>query len=113
MTLAKQEIDVARKVKAIEYLKAQLVGTGAQVLFSLLEGEEQEILASLADLMLTGFILAKRCGVDFAQLDRQLLAKAREHAQSRGELEKWYGDYSSLVRYLLERSGQIGEGKIL
>ena len=114
MTLAKQEIDVARKVKAIEYLKAQLVGNGAQVFFSLLEGEEQRDprlpCGFNAYWLHPGQTL--RCG--FCAAGQAALAKAREHAQSRGELEKWYGDYSSLVRYLLEpqRADRRGENTL-
>ncbi len=113
MTLAKQEIDVARKIKAIEYLKAQLVGNNAQVMFQMLEGGEEEIISATADLLLTGFILARRCGIDYARLEREILDKARHAAQQRENLEKWYGDYTNFVHYLLARTGQLPEGETL
>lgn len=112
MTLAKQEIDVARRVKAIEYLKAELVGNNAKLMYKMLSADEEEILSALGDLILTGYILARRCGLDLGKLDHEVLEKARGQAAARADLEKWYGDYTSLIHYLLERSGQVG-GKLL
>jgi hypothetical protein len=113
MTLARQEIDVARKVKAIEYLKAELVDNNAQIMYNMLTGDEDELLDAISDLVLTAYILARRCGLDFAKLDLQVLEKARSKSENRDNLEKWYGDYTGLIHYLLERSGQVGERKLL
>jgi hypothetical protein len=112
MTLAKQGIDVARKVKAIEHLKADLLSTNAQIMQQMLVGDEEDLLCAFSELLLTGYLLAQRCGLDLKKVDRQILEEARSEASSGGNLEKWYGDYTNLVHYFLERSGQIGERKL-
>ena len=112
MTLAKQGIDVARKIKAIEHLKADLLSTNAQVMQKMLVGDEEELLFAVCEHLLCGYLLAQRCGLDLKRLDRQILERARSEAASGCNLEKWYGDYTNLVHYFLERSGQIGERKL-
>ncbi|NLK00214.1 MAG: hypothetical protein GX318_03110 [Clostridia bacterium] len=94
------QIDVVKKIRMIEWLKAELVGSVASLLKSMVKGGEERILDYLAAILITTYILGKRVGITFARIDQHLKEKLAAGIDEEHEIEEWYGDMSSLLRYM-------------
>lgn len=96
------EIDIARNIRTIEWLKTELLAGISGLFKSMLRGSEEAITDGLAGLMITCYALSRRLGCSFAKLDARLEAKVRLNLVEGHEIEKWYGDLSALLRHLEE-----------
>jgi hypothetical protein len=97
----------ARQVKIIEWLKAELAASVGAVLRALVAGTEDAIVAALASLVLTAYVLGRRVGVSFVRLDMRVARAAEELIASGHEIERSYGDLSELVAHL---GGRTSDG---
>jgi len=100
MQSSKGQIDVAKNIRMIEWLKAELVGSAALLLKNLVKGSEELILDSLATTIMTAYVLGKRVGITFNRVDQRLKEKLLASINEEHEIEKWYGDLSSLLRHM-------------
>lgn len=101
------EVDIAKQIRAIEWLKTEVVVGAATLMRALLRGTEQQTLDSLAALVVSVYVLARRVGVHPARLDAAIESTVRQSIDAGHEIENWYGDLSALRRYFEER----GSGK--
>ncbi len=97
------QLDIARNIRTIEWLKAELVSRVGFLLQAMLKDREEEITEALAGIMISSYLLGSRLGVDFGRLDKKVLGKVRANALGGHEIEKWYGDFSALLEHLRER----------
>lgn len=105
MPLPKQDIGIARNIRTIEWLKAELVSATGDLLRGLVRGAEDGILDALAGIIITTFILAKRLGIGFSTLDLKIENKIKANIEQSHEIEQWFGDFSALLRYFEESRG--------
>lgn len=98
-----QDFDIARNIKAVEWLKTEIVLNAGQVCRALLTAKDELAVQSLANVMLTSYLLAKRLGVSYGRLEDAVQRRA-ESAEAEGhELEQWYHDLSTLAEHLQAR----------
>lgn len=97
------EIDIARNIRTIEWLKTELLAGISGLFRALLRGSEEAIIDGLAGLLITCYALSRRLGTSFGKLDARVEAKVRANIGEGHEIEKWYGDLSALLRYVEER----------
>jgi hypothetical protein len=97
------EVDIARNIKTVEWLKAELVSSVGVALKSIFRGGEEAVLDALAGVIVTTSVLARRFGLSFSKLDAKVEAKIRQYISDGHETEKWYGDLTSLLRHLEDR----------
>ncbi|MDI3280254.1 MAG: MazG-like family protein [Bacillota bacterium] len=108
MGLPGLEFDVARNLRTIEWLKAELLN-GLSVLFKgMLKGNDDSILEALANLVMCCYLLGQRLGVSFSRLDHKIQNKVEANIRRSHEIEQWYGDFSALKAYLKEKEGAVG-----
>jgi len=100
MSLFHQGVDIARNIKVIEWLKTELIGTVAALFKAMVKNSEEAIEDALASMIVTVYVLARRLGVSFAQLDVRVESKVRNAIREKHEVEDWYGDLTALLRYL-------------
>lgn len=100
MESSKGQIDVAKSIRVIEWLKAEMVGSVASLLKSMVNGGEEVIADCLAGIIMTSYILGKRVGIAHTKIDQRLKEKVAAGIKDGHEIEEWYGDLSSLLRYL-------------
>lgn len=93
---------LARHVKTVEWLKAELVASVASLLRASLEGDGEAMAETMATVIVATAVLARRLGTDFEQLERKVVAQVRANIEEEHQLERWYGDFSALERYLWE-----------
>ncbi len=94
-----QSQTLARHLKIMDWLKAELVG-GVAALFKAVALSSQDAMTdALASIVLTTYILGRRLGVPFAQIEARVAMRARELALSGHEVERAYGDLSALEQH--------------
>lgn len=103
MFKADREAGIAKNIKVIEWLKADLVAATSTLYKAMLGGDEERSLDALAGIILNTYILGKRLGINYSRLDLRLEAKLRQGIEEEHEMEKWYGDLSRLLKYLTEK----------
>lgn len=99
----KDNVDIGRNVKIIGFLKCELLSSVSAVFEAVFKGSkegQQMIMEGLANIILVTYSLAKRLGIEYSYIDKKVQEKARLHILEEHYLEKWYGDLSSLYRYL-------------
>lgn len=102
----KDNVDIGRNIKMIDFLKCELLSSVSAIFEALLKGtrEGQQMLTEgLANIILVTYSLAKRLGIDYESIDRRVQEKTRLHILEEHHLEKWYGDLSSLHQYIKGR----------
>jgi len=98
-----QEGGIAKNIKIIEWLKADLVTSVSALFRSMLKSSEDHLLDALASLLVTCYVLGRRLGINFSSLDLRVEAKLRQSIDEDHELERWYGDLSALLNYLADK----------
>lgn len=100
MSVFNQGVDIARNIRVIEWLKTELVSTVAALFKAMIKNSEEAIEDALASIIVTVYVIARRLGVSFAQLDIRVESKVRNGIREKHEIEDWYGDLSAFLRYL-------------
>lgn len=95
-----RDFDIAKNVKVIDWLKAELVGSVAALLKAMVKGSEGLILECITGILITTYLLGKRLGMSYARIDLNMKTKLRDSVMKGHEVEKWYGDLSSLLKYV-------------
>lgn len=93
------EVDIAKNIKALEWLKAELLTETAHLFKAMLKGSTEKILEILALIILLCYFVAKRLGSSFGQLDFQVQIQLKKILEPGHPLEEGYGDVSSLQKY--------------
>ena len=98
-----KEMDVAKRAKVIEWLKTEVVDHVSRLFKSLWEGSTFKVTDSLASLMVSCYILGRRLGISYTDLDGSILDKLKKHKQEGHQLEDWYQDISMLEEHMRKR----------
>lgn len=96
--------DIARNFKTIDWLKAEILGSVAQVYRSLARADEDPRSSDLANAIIGCYLLGKHLGISYASLDAQVEANIKENIQNGHEIEQWYSDFSTLAAHRKGRS---------
>ncbi len=99
-----RDTDIARSVKTIDWLKAEVLGSVASVYRSLAVADEDPRVSDLANAVIGCYLLSRRLGIGYAALDEQIDASIRENIQNGHEVEQWYRDFSALANHRKGRS---------
>lgn len=100
MKSLQQEIDIAKHIHTVEWLKAEIVGSTAALFRAMLKDGDEQVLDALTSLVIATYVLGRRLGHSPAQLDANVAAAVRRSLADDHEVEKWYGDLTALLRYL-------------
>ncbi len=90
--------------QTIDWLEAEILGSIASLYRSLARADEDPRVADLANAIIGCYLLAKRLGISYAELDEQINGNIRENIESGHEIERWYGDFSALANHRKGRS---------
>lgn len=102
-----REIDIARNVKTIEWLRTEIVSYTAGLFKAMWQNREELILDSLAGFIMAAYLLGKRLGIKFSRLESKVETKLKASIVEGHEIEKWYGDMTNLLDYWHDRRGEI------
>lgn len=104
MQVPGQEVDIARNLKAVEWLKSELVANVAGLYRAMLKGAADDAATDLlANIVITSYLLGKRIGISFSKLDSRIEQKIKLNIEQEHEFEAWYGDFSAMLNFFRER----------
>ncbi|MBY9082132.1 MazG-like family protein [Paenibacillus sp. HN-1] len=98
-----KDLDVAKRAKVIEWLKTEVIDQVSRLFKALWEGSTSRVSDSLASLIMSSYILGRRLGISYRDLDDALMEKLRKHRQEGHQLEEWYQDISALEEHMRKR----------
>lgn len=97
------EPDIARNIRVVEWLKADLITSLSALFKSMLRGSEERLLEALSGIIVTCYVLGRRMGFTFSRIDVAVESKLRQGIEESHEVEKWFGDLTMLLAYLVDR----------
>lgn len=97
--MPRPDLDIAKGIKTLEWIKADLVETVGRLFKDLVTGSMEAITDNLAMIILDCFLLGKRLGLSFGRLELRVREKTADLLQAGHPLEERYKDLSSLQEY--------------
>lgn len=94
---------IAKNIRVIEWLKADLLASLSALFKAMLRGSEERILDALSGIVILCYVLGRRVGISYTRMDLKLESKLRQGIEEDHEMERWYGDLSALLSHLTER----------
>ena len=96
-------IDIARNMKTIEWLKVELLSDIAY-LHSVFVNNDNNTKENLEDIIsniiLESYILGKRLGIEYEDMDLALEENIKLNLIKEHKIEQWYGDISQLLEHI-------------
>ena len=98
--------DVTKNVKIIEWMKKELilsVGDVFDLIFKGVKPLDEALQDTLANIIMITYLLAKRLGISFSEIDYKIKEKIRIGIDQNHSVESWYGDFSNLKKLMENR----------
>lgn len=103
MSFGDNGIDITKNIKIIEWLKSELLSSIAS-LFELfvkgIKGQQEAIADILANIILVAYVLARRLGISYSNLDMRIDDKIKLGVLEDHKVESWFGDLSTLKKHM-------------
>ena len=94
---------ITKNLKVIEWLKTELLSSVSSLFKLMIKNQEEKILTVLANIVMSAYLLAKRLGYSFEQLNRKVEEKLKDNIHSQHQIENWYGELSQLLDHFQNR----------
>ena len=98
--------DVTKNVKIIAWMKKELilsVGDVFDLIFKGVKPLDEALQDTLANIIMITYLLAKRLGISFSEIDYKIKEKIRIGIDQNHSVERWYGDFSNLKKHMENR----------
>ncbi len=98
--------DVTKNVKIIEWMKKELIlslGDVFDLIFKGVKPLDEALQDTLANIIMITYLLAKRLGISFSEIDYKIKEKIRIGIDQNHSVESWYGDFSNLKKHMENR----------
>ncbi len=98
-----KDIDIIKNMKTVEWLKAQLLNTVANLYTTLANGEEntrENLEDIISNLILESLLLGKRLGLSYEGIESALSDNIKLNLIEEHKIERWYGDLSMLLEFI-------------
>ena len=98
--------DVTKNVKIIDWMKKELilsVGDVFDLIFKGVKPLDEALQDTLANIIMITYLLAKRLGISFSEIDYKIKEKIRIGIDQNHSVESWYGDFSNLKKHMENR----------
>jgi len=98
-----RDVDVATRAKTIEWLKTEIVDQVSRLFKAMWDGSTVRIVDSMAGLIAGVYILGRRLGISYKDLDGAVAEKLAKLKQEGHQLEDHYRDLSALEEHIRKR----------
>ncbi|CVK18540.1 MazG-like family protein [Sporomusa sphaeroides] len=98
-----QESDILRKLRLIEGLKADLLTEVGKLYQAMARNKREAIGEALAQIIISAFVLGRRLGIDYPQMDELINNRLGTNINQEPEIERWFGDMSEYRRHLRQK----------
>ncbi|MFC4766555.1 MazG-like family protein [Effusibacillus consociatus] len=99
MSDARKDLDIAKNIKLIEWLKSELMDNVAGLFRGFLRGSETLLKDCLANIVVLCYLLARRLGIRYSELDDQILERIRQNIEADCGFDSWKGDLTVLEHH--------------
>ncbi len=96
----KSQMDLAKNIRIVEWLKAELLESVAALFKALLKTSDEAISDCLASIVISTYILGKRVGINFSYIDFKVESKLKLSINDIHEVETGFEDLKSLLVHL-------------
>ncbi|MBB6674372.1 MazG-like family protein [Cohnella nanjingensis] len=103
LSQTERDLDVAGRARLIEWLKSEVVDQVSRLFKAMWDGSAVRIADSLAGLIAGSYILGRRLGVSYRDLDGAIADKLAKLKQEGHQLEDHYQDLSALEEHIRKR----------
>ncbi len=104
MIQPKPELDIARNIKTIEWLRSEIVGGVSALFKAMIKNREEAILDALVNIIMNCYLLGRRLGLNFTHIDLKIEQRLKLNVEKNHEIEKWYGDLSALLQHMRDKN---------
>ncbi|WP_200757598.1 MazG-like family protein [Effusibacillus dendaii] len=94
-----KELDIAKNIKMIEWLKTEVVETVAVLFRGFQQGSETLLKGGLANLVVLSYLMARRLGMRYSQFDSQIREQIRQNLEMDDAFFDWREDLSILEEH--------------
>ena len=98
-----KDVSITKNIRMIEWCKCELLA-GVSSLFELCfkgaKASREAILDVLSNIIMVVYLIGRRLGVQYNDIDRKLESKLKLGILEEHEVEKWFGDLSDLNHYI-------------
>lgn len=105
MNKQERELNIAKNLRALEWIKAETVGGVGDLFRAITKGKEEQILDCLASGIIAFYVLGRRLGFDYNQINSQLKGNLLKNIKDNHQIESWHGDLSLLLQDLEGKKG--------
>lgn len=98
-----KDIDIVKNMKTVEWLKSELLTNIAylhKIFVDTDKNSKENIEDTISNMIMESYLLAKRLGIDFKDIDATLRTNIRLNLIEEHKIEKWYGDLSELLDHM-------------
>lgn len=107
MKTEQKNIRISANLKAIDWLKSEILSEVSHLFKSLCTANESNsysvVAESLASIIAMSYTLARRLGISYTNIDSQIEALTQLAEKNEHELEKEFADMSELNKYIKNR----------
>ncbi len=96
----KEKVHIARNIRIIEEIKAELVQSAASALKALAKDNQQDAADALTGTIISTYLLSRRLGIDYQVLDNMVTDKLERTAQCTTAREGIKDDLVTLLEHL-------------
>jgi len=94
------ELEIAKNLKMLDWLKAELAESVAALFKALLEKGNEAVLDALAAIIIICYLIGQRAGFSFLLVDNRIKEKLRISINNAIEEDSWKKELSNLAIYL-------------
>lgn len=98
-----RDLDVATRARMIEWLKTEVVDQMSRLFKAIWDGSTSRVIDSLAGLIASSYILGRRLGIPYRDLDKAIADKLAKLKQEGHQLEDQYRDVTELSEHIRKR----------
>lgn len=98
-----RDLGVATRARMIEWLKTEVVDQVSRLFKAIWDGSTSRVMDSLAGLIASSYILGRRLGIPYRDLDNAIADKLAKLKQEGHQLEDQYRDLTELSEHIRKR----------
>jgi hypothetical protein len=101
-----RDFDIAKNIRLVEWLKSEILSSVAELFRMLangIKGSQDALADCLASIIVAAYLLGKRLGIPFLVIENRIESKIRLGIIEDHDVEKYYGDLTSLSEYYRTR----------
>lgn len=98
--------NITKNVKIIEWIKNEILMNISNLFTLIFKGVkpiDDGLQNAIANIIMLSYLLGKRLGVSFDEIDHKIKEKAKEGINEEHSIETWFGDLSKLEKHMDNR----------